>query len=195
MIRPCCSSPARARLLPLIVGFVLAAWAGACASLPGPGMQLSAADRRGGDTGVWWHVAADDGLRSPVVGIEQRLSEEHVRQWLVDDRGVRRFEYHGGHLSGCGPPVSSAVVSGNPWPIASLIRRRFGASDEPGWPGPALPGEEVAKLTNAADLVALLQRRWASAQTDPPDGLSPHEVNLVMDAAEITLADLLASGR
>ena len=157
-------------------------------------MRLSAAGRRGGDSGVWWQVAPGDGLRSPVVGVEERLSERHVRQWLVDDRGVRRFDYSGGRLARCGPPVSSAVVSQDSWPAASLIRRRFGASDEPGWPGPVLPGEEVAKLRNATELVALLQRHWASAQTDPPAGLTPHEINLAMDAAEITLADLLASG-
>ena len=185
---------ARARLSRAVVGLGLASCAGACVSLPGPRMELSAAGREDAPRGVWWYVAPDGGFHPPVVGIEQRLSKTRVRQWLVDDRGVRCFEYHGGRLSWWGPPLSGWTRREGFSVTASLIRRRFGRSDEPGWPGPPLPEQGAAELTGSADLVLFLQRHWAARQTDPPPGLSPHDIHLAMDAADLTMADLLAAG-
>ncbi|MHC4064074.1 MAG: hypothetical protein ACYSUQ_12850 [Planctomycetota bacterium] len=170
------------------------ACAGACVSLPGPRIELSAEGVRSADSGVWWYAVSDQNLRPPVVGIEQPLSKGRVRQWLVDDRGLRCFEYRGRRPSHWGPPVPCVAVSGDFAVVASLIGRRFGAPDEPGWPGPPLPDEEVAELSGSVDLVQVLQRHWASTRTDPPLGLTAHEIDLAMDATEITIADLLKSG-
>jgi hypothetical protein len=162
--------------------------------LPPPRMELSAAARQGTQQGVWWHVAPTAALEAPVVGIEQPLSGSRVRQWLIDDRGIRLFDYRGGRAKTWSPPRSGQAPQGGFTVARSLIRARFGAEDEPGWPGPRLPADEVARLTGPADLVGLLRRHWGDRETDPPPGLTAHELEQAMEAARITLGDLLKSG-
>lgn len=176
----------------MAVGLVLAG--GACGCLPPPRMQLSAGIDRSLETGVWWSVTPQEGIGSPIAGIEQRFSRARVRQWLIDDRGVRCFEYRGRGSTGWGPPLASAAPDGDFATVRSLIRGRFGAGDEPGWPGPPLPVEEVNRLAGSADLVALLQRHWPAARTDPPADLTPHQIAQAMEAAEINFGNLLQSG-
>ncbi|MCH7813476.1 MAG: hypothetical protein IID40_05590 [Planctomycetes bacterium] len=147
-----------------------------------------------GDRGRWWCSLPSGGPDRPVVGVEQRVSSDRVRQWLLDDRGLRCFEYQDGRVSTHGPPVAGGAVEGDFALVVSLIRTRFGRPDEPGWPGPALPADEVARLTGSSDLVALLDRYWPTTRTDPPAGLTAHQISQAMETAEITVGDLLLSG-
>jgi hypothetical protein len=157
-------------------------------------MELSQAIDRSPNAGVWWYVTPRPEPAPPIVGVEQRLSASQVRQWLIDDRGVRCFEYQGRSSTGWGPPLATGGTQGDFAVVRSLIRARFGADDDPGWPGRPLPAQEVDRLDGSADLVALLQRHWPAARTDPPDDLTPHQIAQAMEAAEITLGDLLQSG-
>ena len=158
-------------------------------------MELAeASDPSPGDRGRWWCSLPCGRPGWPVVGVEQRISSDRVRQWLLDDRGLRCFEYQDGRVSTHGPPVAGGVVEGDFALVVSLIRTCFGRPDEPGWPGPALPADEVAGLTGSSDLVALLDCHWPTTRVDPPAGLTAHQISLAMDATEITLGDLLLSG-
>ena len=180
---------ARRHCLTLVVVLMVA---GGC--LPPPRMRLSAGIDQSSQYGVWWSVAPRDAVGSPIAGIEQRLSGSRVRQWLIDDRGARCFEYRGRRSTGWGPPLATVAADGDFVVVRSLIRGLFGSDDGRGWPGPPLPVEEVNQLTGSADLVALLQRHWPTARTDPPAGLTPHEIAQAMEAAEITIGDLVQSG-
>jgi len=176
----------------VLAGLMLAGGGAGC--LPPPQMRLSPGIDARAQTGVWWSVAPDDGVGLPVAAVEQRLSESRVRQWLIDDRGVRCFEYRGRHSTSWGPPLANGAVDGDFGMIRSLVRSRFGAADEPGWPGPPLPVEEVNRLSGAADLIALFERHWPAGRTDPPADLHPHEIAQAMEAARITPGNLLKSG-
>ncbi len=162
--------------------------------LPPPRMLLSEGVRQGGDHGVWWAVDGDRILRGPIVGVGQRLPGDRVRQWLVGDRGVRCFVHHAGGLAGWGPPLATEPLGDGFEVTASLIRARFGSGQEPGWPGPPLPADEVGQVKGSAELRAMLQRHWADARTEPPAGLTPHEIEQAMEAAQITILDLLKAG-
>jgi hypothetical protein len=159
--------------------------------LPPPRMELSQATRRRPDKGVWWYVTPEARPRSPVVAVEQVLSESRVRQWLLDNRGIRVFEYRGGRLQSWGPPVSSVASTASYRTVRSLVQARFGCENEPGWPGPPLPSDAVSGTRDSADLVSLLRRHWADAQVDPPAGLSAHDVSEAMVAAKVTVSNLL----
>ena len=56
----------------------------ACGCLPPPDMRLSTGSLRGTQRGVWWSVSPGAGLHGPIVGVEQRLSNDRVRQWLAE---------------------------------------------------------------------------------------------------------------
>ncbi|MCP4251222.1 MAG: hypothetical protein GY778_29650 [bacterium] len=188
-------SAAHNQVCRMVLGAVLMAMGGGCVSLPGPKMELAEADDEvPADGGRWWWSQLSDAPGRPVVGVEQRVSPDRVRQWLIDDRGVRCFEYQDGRVATHGPPVGGGVVEGDFGLVISLIRTRFGRSDEPGWPGPALPADEVARLIGTRDLVTLLDRHWPATRSDPPAGLTAHQIRQAMDASEITLDDLLVSG-
>lgn len=162
--------------------------------LPPPKMRLSNTNNPHGQRGVWWAAPAATALRGPVVGVEQRVSKNRVVQWLVDDRGVRRFEYRGGLRVSAGPPVSTEAYGSDFSVARPLIRMRFGNPDEPGWPGPALPPDQVRQLTGSADLAELLAQHWPDSNIDPPANMSPHEIEQAAEAAEITVFDLIKSG-
>lgn len=159
--------------------------------LPPPRMELSPATRQHRSTGVWWYVTPEASPRSPVVAVEQVLSESRVRQWLLDNRGIRVFEYRGGRLRSWGPPVPSTASQTGYRSVRSLVQARFGCETEPGWPGPPLPSEAVSGTRDSADLVQLLRHHWADAQVEPPVGLTPHDVSEAMVAAKVTVANLL----
>ncbi len=166
--------------------------------LPSPRMELSAISARGSRGGVWWSLPATARVRGPVVAVEQRIAPARVRQWVMDDRGVRVFDYRRDRLAGWGPPVPMYAAAGSPGDdfavVRSLVGARFGRNDEPGWPGPAPPATEVGCMNGSDDLVAVLARHWPAARTDPPPGLSPHEIEQAFEAAEVTVGDLLKSG-
>ena len=187
------TSPGVARSCWAAVAAVLWTAIGASGCLPPPRMELSQSTAHGSDTGVWWYLPGSSAMRGPIVAVEQRLSPRRVRQWLLDDRGVRCFEYHGDETRRWGPPVSTRALGDDFAVVPSLVRARFGAADEPGWPGPPLPPEQIDRMTGSADLVTLLKHYWAAAQTDPPPGLTPHDVEQAMAGAKITVANLLKS--
>ena len=187
------TSPGVARACWAAVAAVLWTAIGASGCLPPPRMELSQNTTHGSQTGRWWYLPGSSAMRGPVVAVEQRLAPGRVRQWLLDDRGVRCFEYHGHEASGCGPPLSTRALGDDFAVVPSLVRARFGAAGEPGWPGPPLPPEQIDRMTGSADLVTLLKHYWAAAQTDPPPGLTPHDVEQAMAGAKITVANLLKS--
>jgi hypothetical protein len=159
--------------------------------LPPPRMELSPAAQQHHSAGVWWYVTPEARPRSPVVVVEQVISEARVRQWLLDNRGIRVFEYRGGRLQSWGPPVPSTASKSGYRTVRSLVQARFGCEMEPGWPGPPLPSDAVSGTRDTADLVRLLRRHWPDAQVDPPAGLSPHDVAEAMVATKVTVANLL----
>jgi hypothetical protein len=154
-------------------------------------MELSQAARQHHSRGVWWYVTLQASPRSPVIAVEQVLSESRVRQWLLDNRGIRVFEYRGGRLQSWGPPVPSVASRTSYATVRSLVEARFGDENEPGWPGPPLPSDAVLATKDSADLVSLLQHHWADALVDPPAGLSPHDVSEAMVATKVTVSNLL----
>ncbi len=172
----------------------LALAAATCGCLPPPRMRLSEGIARSPVSGVWWSATRGQGNRSPIAGIEQRLTVARVRQWLIDDRGVRCFEYQGRASAGWGPPLATGVVDGDFAVIRSLVRARFGAADEPGWPGPPLPAQRVNRLAGTDDLIALLDDLWPTARTNPPADMTPHQIGQAMGAARVSVDDLLHGG-
>jgi hypothetical protein len=180
-----------ARCLAAPVGFGLAVMTLGAGCLPPPHMELSQATRQRPDHGVWWYVTPEARPRSPVVVVEQVLSESRVRQWMLDNRGIRVFEYHDGQLRSWGPPVPSVASRASYRTVRSLVEARFGCETEPGWPGPPLPSGAVSATRDSADLVALLRLHWADAQVDPPAGLSSHDVSEAMVATKVTVGNLL----
>ena len=86
---------------------IVAIWVSGC--LPPPRMELSHASTQAGHAGVWWSVPAGAVSSGPIIAVEQRLSHTRVRQWLIDDRGVRVFEYRRGRTASCGPPLSTSA--------------------------------------------------------------------------------------
>ncbi len=133
-------------------------------------------------------------MGGPVVVVEQRVAARRVRQWLMDDRGLRYFDFRGSRATGWGPPVTTKALGDDFAVVVSLVRARFGLPDEPGWPGPPPPREEVDRITNTVGLVSLLEQHWAASRTDPPPNLTPHDVRQAMSGAEITVGNLLQSG-
>jgi len=172
----------------------LAFQAGGCLRLAGPELQLSSAPATKQKSGCWWVIEPDGPSSQAVVGVEQRLSADDVRQWLISNGGVRVLDYRGGQLTRSSPPLPCRATEGEFDLAVSLIRARFGNLDEPGWPGPRLPGDEVAALHGAADLAALLSSFWPDARTEPPAGFDPHGVAQTLEAGEVTLGDLLRAG-
>lgn len=159
--------------------------------LPPPRMELSAASRRASAPGVWWWLPPTRHGGPAVVGVEQRVSPQRVRQWLIDDSGVRSFDYRMNHLADWGPPLPASPMGDDFAVVPSLVRGRFGADHGPGWPGPSLPENEVDGLRDAAGLAAVLGRHWQAGRTDPPAGWAAHDVRQAMEAARVTLGDLL----
>ena len=47
-----------------------------------------------------------------------------------------------------------------------MVQLRFGNPDEPGWPGPALPPDQVGQLTGSADLAELLAKDVSAGEAD-----------------------------
>ena len=173
----------------LLVGMVTSWLAGGC--LPPPEMHLCDGSDSRRTAGVWWSADRDDVLRGPIIGVEQRLSGTQVRQWLIDDRGARCFEYRHGKLCGWSTPAPTRPLGVDFAVVRSLARSCFGFGKDAGWPGPPLPRQEVDRLTGTADLAVLLERHWADARRDPPPGMTAHEIEQAMGAADLTVGDLL----
>jgi len=157
-------------------------------------MQLSSAPATEQKSGCWWVIHRDGPSSPAIVGVEQRLSADDVRQWLMSDGGVRVLDFRGGRLARSSPPLPSQAAEGEFDVAVSLIRAKFGNPDEPGWPGPLLPEEEVAALRGAADLAVLLEHCWPDTRTEPPPGVDPHGVAQALEAGEVTLGELLRAG-
>lgn len=161
------------------------------ACLPPPHMKLSAASRKTDRQPVWWAMPPETSLGGPVVGVEQPLGTGCVRQWLIDDCGVRCFRYDHGSCR-CGPPVGDQTLAGDFELVGSLVRARFGRPAD-AWPGPPLPPDRIQGMHDAADLVALLDECWPDSRTEPPP-LTTHEIRQAMEAAEIGVGDMLKAG-
>ena len=158
-------------------------------------MRLATSINPGAEGGTWWYVERSAGSRGPIVGVEQRVSRKHVRQWLLDDRGVRCFDYHGRNDHPYwGPPLPTTVFSDDFSIVPSLVRARFGNADEPGWPGPRLPLDEVNAVRDSGGLVDLLERHWPDTQTAPPAHMTAHAIAQAMEAAKITISDVAKVG-
>ena len=78
--------------------------------------------------------------------------------------------------------------------VPSLVRSRFGATDEPGWPGPRLPADRASAMRHTGDLVELLAKYWPDTRTDPPAGLTPAKLRQALIDGQLTLNDLLDAG-
>ncbi|MFQ5491795.1 MAG: hypothetical protein ACE5GE_13835 [Phycisphaerae bacterium] len=168
-------------------------WLTGCPQLNSPRIELSKANRSNPHAGLWWAVPTPGG-DGPIVGIEQRLGDGRLRQWLVDNRGVRVFEFRGGQANRWSAPLSTFALDGDFAIVPSLVRARFGVADEPGWPGPRLPADEASGLKHTGDLVDLLARHWPDTRTDPPADLTPAKLRQALIDGKLTLGDLLNAG-
>ncbi len=177
----------------VLIGLVILAGMG-FGCLPAPHMELATKLEPAPSKGVWWVAIDEPAVNGPIVGVEQYISPSQTRQWLIDNRGVRFFDYDGKTVSNSSAPLSTVALDGDFDVVPSLVRSQFGHPQPSAWPGPRLPQEEVDQMQCSADLVALLSQHWADSQTMPPRSLAGHTISNAMEFAKFTISDLMKSG-
>jgi hypothetical protein len=176
------------------VGVVLLT-CGACSERPN--MQLGRAETPPPADLAWWYVSFDDGPRAPIVGVEIPQVGPCTDQWILADRGVRRFRYTGSRLTAAGPPLPTSPTPSDidpvrQWLCAYLPR----VAPQRALPTEALrrpllePSAGPAKLT-MQEVVALLRDYWPDAQIRPPAGMSPLEIADQIEAFPHGVTELL----
>jgi hypothetical protein len=166
------------------------------ACLPPARMELSGSqgDYSNPSQGLWWAVEDANGIHDPIVVVEQPIGPGQVRQWIVDDRGVRIFLHDGQGAHAESPPLVSDRMGGEFGVVISLVRSRFGRPNDPGWPGGPLPADQVNAMRSPADLVDLLEALWSARRMPAPAHLSHHQVREALGSGRFTVSDLLKAG-
>jgi len=139
---------------------------------------------------IWWCAVFDGDVRAPIVGIELNSSDRRTEQWLLTDRGVRRYRSEGTKVAAAaGPPLPTGALPEDLDQVRGWLTHYL-----PGVaPSHALPTQAVASAGGMADIVDLLDACWPDRRIDPPAGITPYEIASETESFPHGLAELLAA--
>jgi hypothetical protein len=146
--------------------------------LSGPGcaeptrMALAGPRQSGSTRLVWWVVQFEHDVRPPIVGVEVPAGGARTDQWILARHGIRRYAFDGGRQVAAGPPMPAWTAGRD----SEFLVPHWLAYDLPESGQPPLPPDAVADLKSMADVVQLLQTRWADQRVPPPSGMTAHAV-------------------
>ena len=138
---------------------------------------------------AWWYATFSDGVRAPIIGIEIPKGGSETDQWILTDRGVRRFRYRSRALIAAGPPIPTTASPGDLEQTRGWLLHYLPAAA----PRRALPRERVTQAASAAEFVELLRANWPDVLVDPPARLTPRKIAHEIEAFPHGIAELLAA--
>lgn len=127
---------------------------------------------------VWWNVTFASGVRAPIIGIEIPQRGSETDQWILADRGVRRFQYRGARLVAAGPPLSTVPSPDDLEQARGWLLHFLPVAAPPR----TLPPREVADAASVNALLELLHRHWPDVLVEPPARLTPDKIAREIEA-------------